>query len=374
MNRFILAPDSFKGTMTATEVCDIWEASILRHIPDARIQRMPVADGGEGMVDAYLRILGGERITAHVSGPFGKPMDADYAILPNGAAVMEMAACAGLPLVGEEKDPLRASTYGVGELLKDAAGRGVTKVLLGLGGSATNDCGIGMAAALGYRFLNSVGSPLEALAINMSSVAHIERPERALNLTVTAACDVDNPLYGPSGATYTYGMQKGAAGETLALLDAGLMNMAAVISRDLGKDIALLPGSGAAGGMGAGVAAFLHGSLTPGIELLLDAAGFEHMLQDADCVLTGEGRIDWQSARGKVPVGIANRAKKYGVPVIALCGSIGEGMEAVYEHGITAVFSAVRTTADFPSIKKTCRDDMRLLCDAVIRLLCMQRI
>lgn len=374
MNRFILAPDSFKGTMTATEVCDIWEASILRHIPEASIQRLPVADGGEGMVDAYLRILGGERITARVSGPFGKPMDAHYAILPNGAAVMEMAACAGLPLVGEEKDPLRASTYGVGELLKNAAGRGVKKVLLGLGGSATNDCGMGMAAALGYRFFDTAGSLLEPLAVNMSSVAHIAQPACALGLTVTAACDVDNPLYGPSGATYTYGMQKGAAGETLALLDAGLKNMAEVILRDLGKDTALLPGAGAAGGLGAGVAAFLHGNLTPGIELLLDAAGFELMLQDADCVLTGEGRIDWQSARGKVPVGIANRAKKHGIPVIALCGSIGEGMEAVYEQGITAVFSAVRTAADFPSIQKTCHDDMRLLCDAVIRLLCMQRI
>ena len=374
MNRFILAPDSFKGTMTANEVCDIWEASILHHIPNARISRMPVADGGEGMVDAYLRILGGERITACVSGPFGKKMNADYAILPDHTAVMEMAACAGLPLVGEEKDPLRASTYGVGELLIHAADRGVKKVLLGLGGSATNDCGMGMAAALGYRFFDTAGFLLEPLAINMCRVAHIEQPEHAFSFTVTAACDVDNPLYGPSGATYTYGMQKGAAGETLALLDAGLLNMAAVILRDLGEDIALLPGAGAAGGLGAGVAAFLHGSLTPGIELLLDAAGFEHMLQEADCVLTGEGRIDWQSAHGKVPVGIASRAKKHGIPVIALCGSIGDGMEVVYEHGITAVFSAVRTAADFASIQKTCHDDMRLLCDAVMRLLCMQRI
>jgi glycerate kinase len=287
---------------------------------------------------------------------------------------MEMAACAGLPLVGDEKDPLYASTYGVGELLKNAASRGVKKVLLGLGGSATNDCGIGMAAALGYRFFDTAGSLLEPLAINMSRVAHITKPSCALELAVTAACDVDNPLYGPNGATYTYGMQKGAAGETLALLDAGLMNMADVISRELEEDTALLPGAGAAGGMGAGVVAFLNGILTPGIELLLDAAGFEYMLEDADCILTGEGRIDWQSARGKVPVGIANRAKKHGIPVIALCGAIGEGMEIVYEHGITAVFSAVRTTADFPSIQKTCRNDMRLLCDAVIRLLCMQRI
>ncbi len=374
MNRFILAPDSFKGTMTADEVCDIWEAAILHYKPAAVIRRLPMADGGEGMVNAYLRVLGGERFTACVSGPLGEPVDAEYGILPNGTAVLEMAACAGLPLVGNTKDPLRATTYGVGELLRHIEKSGVQTALLGLGGSATNDCGIGMAAGLGYRFLDEHGNILEPLAKNMTRIRRIERPTQPLTLTVNAACDVDNPLYGPHGATYTFGRQKGAEGETLELLDTGLKNVAAVLKRDLGADIAALPGAGAAGGLGAGVAAFLGGRLLPGIELLLDAAGFDDMLRDTDCVFTGEGRIDWQSAHGKVPVGISRRAKAQGVPVIALCGSIGDGMEAVYSEGITAVFSAVRTIADFEAIKKSSREDMRLLADAVMRLLCMERI
>ncbi len=373
-HRYILAPDSFKGTMTADEVCDIWEDVIRRHEPEARIDRLPMADGGEGMVNAYLRILGGERVTARVSGPLSGRMDADYGILPGGAAVMEMAACAGLPLVGDRKDPERATTFGVGELILHAAQRGVAEILLGLGGSATNDCGIGMAAALGYRFLDEAGRVIEPAAKNMGQVRHIVRPEQPIPVTVTAACDVDNPLYGPNGATYTFGMQKGAEGETLRTLDAGLKNMAEVIARDLGVDIANLPGAGAAGGLGAGIAAFLGGRLQPGIELLLDAAGFDSMLRDADLVFTGEGRIDWQSAHGKVPVGVARRAKAHGVPAIALCGAIGEGVEAVYEHGITAVFSAVRSVSDFASIQKSCREDMRLLADSVMRMLHAARI
>lgn len=374
MNRFILAPDSFKGTMTADEVCDIWETAILHYKPTASIRRLPMADGGEGMVNAYLRILGGERFTARVSGPLGEPIDAEYGILPNGTAVLEMAACAGLPLVGEAKNPLIATTYGVGELLLYIEERGVQTALLGLGGSATNDCGIGMAAGIGYRFLDDHGNVVEPLAKNMTHIKHIQRPAKPLKLTVNAACDVDNPLYGPHGATYTFGRQKGAKDDALELLDAGLKNMAELMARDLGADIAALPGAGAAGGLGAGVAAFLNGRLLPGIELLLDAAGFDDMLHNTDCIFTGEGRIDWQSAHGKVPVGISRRAKAQGVPVLALCGSIGDGMEAVYPEGITAVFSAIRSIADFESIKNSAHEDMRLLTDAVMRLLCMERI
>ncbi len=374
MNRFILAPDSFKGTMSAEEVCDIWETSIRKHMPESSIRRLPMADGGEGMVNAYLNVLGGERFTVRVSGPLGEPVDAEYGVLPNGTAVLEMAACAGLPLVGDRKDPLRATTYGVGEMLCHLENTGVQTVLLGLGGSATNDCGIGMAAGIGYRFFDEDGNTLEPLAKNMVRIGRIERPERPLRLTVNAACDVDNPLYGPHGATYTFGRQKGADGDTLELLDAGLKNVAELMARDLGADISSLPGAGAAGGLGAGVAAFLCGSLLPGIELLLDAAEFNDMLRDTDWVFTGEGRIDWQSVHGKVPIGISRRAKAQGVPVIALCGSIGEGMEAVYSEGITAVFSAVRSIADFDSIKKSASEDMQILTDSVIRLLCMKRI
>lgn len=321
------------------------------------------------MVNAFLRICGGERITVRVAGPFGEPREADYGILPGGRAVLEMAACAGLPLVEGRKDPDRASTYGVGQMILHAMGRGVKEIILGLGGSATNDCGVGMASALGYRFLDGAGKPLEPLALNMGRIARIEAPASRPELEVTVACDVDNPLYGPAGATYTFGRQKGAQGEVAARLDAGLENMAALMARDLGADVADMPGAGAAGGMGAGSAAFLRGRLMPGIELLLDAAGFDQALREADMVFTGEGRIDWQSARGKAPVGVARRCRKAGVPCVALCGSIGKGAEAVYEEGITAFFSSMPGIGAPEDVKRTCREDMRLLTDAVLRLL-----
>jgi len=371
MSRYILAPDSFKGTMTAAEVCAVWEEGIRAHEPEARVTRLPMADGGEGMAEAYLGILGGERVRATVSGPFFEPVEAAYGILPDGTAVMEMAACAGLPLAGDRRDPMNATTYGVGELLRHAEGRGVKKALLGLGGSATNDCGIGMAAALGWRFLDETGGEVEPLAKNMERIRRAVRPREALSLSVTAACDVDNPLFGPRGAAYTFGPQKGAQGETLVRLDAGLRNMAGVLLRE-GIAVADVPGAGAAGGLGAGVLAFLGGALRPGVGLLLDAAGFDEMLSDADLVFTGEGRIDGQSVYGKVPVGVARRAKQKGVPVVALCGSIGEDAAAVYTEGVTAIFSAVRNTGDFASVQKTCVPDMRFLIDAVMRLLRMR--
>ena len=369
MKRFMIAPDSFKGTMPADEAASVIQSAILTHIPDAQVKCLPMADGGEGMVEAYLRILGGERKTAWVSGPFGGPMEAFYGLLADNTAVIEMAACAGLPLVEGRRDPLHATTKGVGELIRIAEQEGAARIVMGIGGSATNDCGIGMAAALGYRFLDENKNPVEPLACNMLDIRHIEKPDQLPAIPVMAACDVDNPLYGPSGATYTFGRQKGAEGDTLALLEAGIQTMAEVILRDLKADVANVPGAGAAGGLGAGLLAFLGAELKPGIDLLLDTCGFDEMLQGCDIVLTGEGKIDWQSARGKVPVGIARRAKKANVPCIALCGAIGDGAEAVYGQGITAIFSAVRGASDFDTIKKTCHEDLAILADSVIRLL-----
>ncbi len=369
MKRFIIAPDSFKGTMPADEAASVIQNAIFTHIPDAQITCLPMADGGEGMVEAYLRILGGERKTAWVSGPFGEPMEAFYGLLMDNTAVIEMAACAGLPLVDGRRDPLHATTKGVGELIRIAEQEGAARIVMGIGGSATNDCGIGMAAALGYRFLDENKNPVEPLACNMRHIRHIEKPDQLPAIPVMAACDVDNPLYGPVGATYTFGRQKGAEDDTLALLEAGIQTMAEVILRDLKADVANVPGAGAAGGLGAGLLAFLGAELKPGIDLLLDTCGFDEMLQGSDIVLTGEGKIDWQSAHGKVPVGIARRAKKANVPCIALCGAIGDGAEAVYEQGITAIFSAVRGASDFDGIKKTCHGDLSILADSVVRLL-----
>jgi glycerate kinase len=369
MKNFIVAPDSFKGTMTASEVCSVIETSILKYIPDALVRKIPMADGGEGMVDAYLNICGGKRVRATVSGPFGSPMEVYYGLLPNNTAVIEMASCAGLPLVEENKNPMLTTTYGVGELILHAANMGVKNIILGLGGSATNDCGLGMAAALGYRFLNQDKMPVKHIGGSMLDVRYIEQPSHLPAVTITAACDVDNPLYGPTGAAYVFGKQKGANATMLASLDEGLKNMANIIERDLGVTIRDMPGAGAAGGLGAGVVVFSGGSLSPGIELLLDAADFDAMLKDADLVFTGEGRIDGQSAHGKVPVGVSRRAKKHHVPCIALCGSIGEGTDVLYDYGINALFSAVRGVTDLEEIKKTCHEDMRLLAENVIRTL-----
>ena len=369
MNTFLLAPDSFKGTLDAAEVCEIQAAVIRRRIPDAKIHALPLSDGGEGMVRSFLHVAGGREITVSVTGPLGGTVDAVYGLLPDGSAVMEMAAAAGLPLVGSSPDPLRASTFGVGQLLLDAASRGVKKVLMGLGGSATNDCGIGMAAALGFRFLDQSGQALEPLAANLGRICAIEAPDRLPELELSAACDVNNPLLGPGGATYTFGPQKGADAAMLERLESGMTHFAGVLARRYGASGADVPGAGAAGGMGAGILTLLGGTLRPGIELLLDAAGFDHMLADTDVVFTGEGRIDWQSAHGKVPAGVGLRCKRAGVPCLALCGSVGAGAEAVYDCGITAVFSAVRGAATFAEIQQTCREDLAFLTDAVLRTL-----
>ncbi len=369
MKRIILAPDSFKGTMSASEICALQGEVIARLLPEAEVRAIPMADGGEGMAESYFRLLGGRRVSARVTGPLGAPVEAGYTILPDGSAVLEMAAAAGLPLAGEVRDPLRATTRGVGELLLDAAGRGVKRVLLGLGGSATNDCGVGLAAALGFRFLDGAGEEVEPLAGNLGRMEKIVPPEALPPLEVTAACDVDNPLTGPLGATAVFGPQKGVTPELQPALEAGMAHMGALLETLAGRPVARVPGSGAAGGLGAAVLAFLGGSLRPGIELLLDAAGFDGLLEGADLVLTGEGRIDGQSAHGKVPAGVGLRCKAKGVPCAALCGSVGPGAEAVYDCGVTAIFSAVRGITTFPEIRQTCREDLAFLTESVLRLL-----
>ena len=376
MKRYLLVPDSFKGTMSAAEVCDIMERAVLRHQPGASVRKIPMADGGEGMVDAYLAICGGWRVPAQVSGPLpGQIVRAEYALLPDGTAVIEMAAAAGLPLAWgdrdvHQRDPMVTTTRGVGELLLHAAQNGAKNVILGLGGSATNDGGMGMAAALGYRFLDDQGRELPPVGGSLQAIADIERPARLPALTIQAACDVDNPLCGPRGAAAVFGPQKGATPQQVAQLDAGLQNLAARMKTALGANVQELPGGGAAGGLGAGVAAFLQGALRPGIDTLLDAVHFDTLLKDADMVFTGEGRIDGQSAAGKVPVGVARRCRAKGVPCVALCGCIGPGVEAVYTQGVTAVFASLRDSApDFATVKQNSHGDMAYLADSVMRLL-----
>ncbi len=370
MPRFLIAPDSFKGTLTSTEVCDIIGDAILSVMPKAKIIKLPVADGGEGLGSSLLNAVGGEWVEAVVPGVFGTPMTAGYAMLSNGSAAIDMSACAGLPLAGENKNPAETTTRGVGALIQDAVKRGAKNIILGLGGSATNDCGMGMAAALGYRFMDCYGKELDPVGSSMTSVERILRPKVPVKIEVTAACDVDNSLYGEQGAAFVFAPQKGANEVMVRELDNGLRNMAEIIRRDLKVDVSVLPGAGAAGGMGAGVVAFLGGSLRSGIDLMLDAAEFDILLYDADYVITGEGRMDAQSVRGKVPAGVAKRAAKKGKPVIAINGSLGEGADEMLACGITIIYAATTQPKSLEAIKQTCRDDLRKITVEAMNELC----
>lgn len=373
MKRFVIAPDSFKGTMDASTVCEVIGGAIRRHIPDADIKSVPLADGGEGMVDTHVRLLGGKKISAVVSDLYEQPLGVEYGLLADGSAVMEMAGCAGLMLIRGEPDPLHASTRGVGELLLHASNRGLHKILMGIGGSATNDCGLGMAAALGYRFYNGEGGEVAPYACNLGLIEHIEKPAQLPPLQISVACDVANPLCGENGATYVFGRQKGVKEQQLAALDQAMAHFAAVIERELGSSVGDLKGAGAAGGLGAALVAFVGARLESGIDLILNAIDFDAMLADADLVITGEGRIDGQSITGKVPVGVGLRAKRANVPCLALCGSVGANADLVYDYGITAVYAAVMGAASFEEIRKTCVKDLEFLADSVVRTLMMGR-
>lgn len=344
--RVVVAPDSYKGSMSAVEVADIIEKGLKTVFPDAEISKVPIADGGEGTVDAFLAALGGERRELEVTGPLGDKVKAFFGILPGGeTAVVEMAAASGLPLVPPEKrNPLVTTTYGTGELIKAALEAGCSTIIVGIGGSATNDGGMGMAQALGIGFYDSRGEELGFGGENLGKLAKIEMAglnPKVKTAKILVACDVDNPLCGPHGASAVFGPQKGATPEMVEVLDRGLACFARVIKEQAGADIFNMPGAGAAGGLGAGLVGLLGAELRPGIEIVIENTGLAEKISGADLVITGEGRTDFQTARGKAPVGIARLAKKYQVPVIAISGSLGDGYQDVYEAGLDAVFSIV---------------------------------
>lgn len=358
MKQILLAPDSFKGTLSAREVCEIETRAIHEVFPDAHITALPMADGGEGMTEACLAAFDGEKVKCTVHGPNGKMTEAFYAMLADGSAAIEMAAAAGLPLMCGKLDPLHASTYGVGELLADAKRRGAKRFLLGLGGSATNDCGIGMAAALGWRFLDRHGRDLPPLAQNLGKVENLVPPRKAFAIPVSAACDVDNPLLGEQGATFVFGPQKGVTEDIKLQMEADMAHFALVLKRVFPSFDSNTPGSGAAGGMGSAVMTFLGGTLCPGIELLLDAAGFDEKASKVDLVVTGEGCMDAQSLHGKVPSGVGKRAKRAGKPCIAVCGALGKGAEKLSDMGITAMYAATNEKRTLKELQKTCCEDL----------------
>ena len=371
MKKCIVISDSFKGTLSSLEICRIARESIPRFFPDCQVITAPVADGGEGLVECFEAAIGAQPVTVSVTGPLGRPVRAVYA-RKDKLAIVEVAAAAGLPMMGRNGDPARTTTYGVGELIRHAIENGCIEILLGLGGSATNDGGCGCAAALGTGFYDKHGKrfiPTGATLERIETIRVSDGWTMPEDVRITVMCDVDNPLYGPTGAAYVFGPQKGADAAMIARLDKGLRKLDAVMKKDLGVSVADVPGAGAAGGMGAGCMAFLHAELKPGIECVLDTIGFDAMLEDAELVITGEGRIDSQSVHGKVISGIAKRTRSRGIPLIALVGGIAEGAEAGYDLGVTAMFGIDRSAQDFHEFaadstkyyQRTLEDILRLI-------------
>lgn len=344
MKKCVVVSDSFKGTVSSREICAIAQQVIPRHFPACEVVCIPVADGGEGTVDCFVQAMGAQRVGVTVTNALGEKSAAAYARLGE-LAIIEMAAAAGLPQVGALRCPGTATTYGVGELIAHAVDSGCRKILLGLGGSATNDGGCGCAAALGVGFLDADGQSFVPVGDTLGRIARIDTAEaEALlrSVEITVMCDVTNPLYGPTGAAYVFAPQKGADAEKVKSLDAGLRHFGDVIRSQYGLDVSAMPGAGAAGGMGAGCVALLGGTIQSGIDAVLDVTGFDRQLEGADLVITGEGRIDSQSADGKVVSGVARRTKAKGVPLIAIAGGIADSAGAVYDIGVSAMFSTDR--------------------------------
>jgi glycerate kinase len=341
--KIVIASDSFKGSCSTLEVADHVAAGFLKVFPQAQIVKIPVADGGEGTVEAMVLGSGGTFHKMQVVGPLGEQTEASYGILNNGVGVVELAAASGLPMVPDEKkNPLITTSYGTGQLILSAVEAGCKKILVGLGGSATNDGGMGIAQAFGVSFKDAEGNELGYGGGELSKLASIDTSKldpRLAEVEIIIASDVSNPLCGPTGASAVYGPQKGATPELVELLDKNLAHYAQVIKEQLGKDIINVPGAGAAGGASVALMLFAGATIQPGIQVVLDVAEIDKELEDADLVVTGEGRIDGQSVFGKVPVGVAGRAQKFNVPVLAIVGSIGDGAEAVYDHGVDSIIN-----------------------------------
>lgn len=342
--KIVLAPNAFKGSLTATQAASAMELGIRSAFPEADLRKVPVADGGDGLAEVIIDALQGEARAATVRGPLGQPLRATLCHVPaRGLAVVEMAAASGLALLApQDRNPALTTTYGTGELIRAALELGARHVVVGVGGSATNDGGVGMAAALGMRFLDGDGNNVAPIGGALGQIRRIDASgldPRLATVRCEAICDVDNPLLGPRGATRVYGPQKGASLAQVAELEAGLAQLADVIAADLGLDVRDMPGAGAAGGLGAGLHAFLGAELRRGVDLVLDLVGLDEQLAGADLVITAEGQIDHQTAFGKAPAGVAQRARARGIPCLAIAGGIGERISDLHPLGIDAVFS-----------------------------------
>lgn len=370
----LISIDSFKGSMTSMQAGKAAEKGILRAVPDADISICPLADGGEGTTDALIEGMGGEKIELEVTAPLGDKVCCYYGLLKeNKTAVMEMASAAGITLVNE-KNPMMATTYGVGEMILDAAKRGCEKVIIGIGGSATNDGGIGMLQAFGYQFLDKNGKDVGRGAAALGKVEKIidDKVNPLISkIKFQVACDVDNPLCGENGATYIFGAQKGVVDELKPVIDKGMKNFADKTKQKLGVSCEKLPGAGAAGGLGFAFLAYLNAELTPGVQLIIQAAGIEEKIKSADIVVTGEGRLDSQTVMGKAPIGVAKLAKKYGKKVIAFAGSVSDDAGLCNENGIDAFFPIVRgvTTLENAMQMENAVKNMEFAVEQVFRVL-----
>jgi glycerate kinase len=371
--KIVVAIDSFKGSMSSVEAASRVEIGIKRANPEAKVIKTPIADGGEGTVEALIAGAGGTTRVRTVTGPLGLPVESVFGVLNSGAAVIEMAAAAGLTLVPEDKrNPCLTTTRGVGELIIAALDQGCKKIVLGIGGSATNDGGAGMAQALGISFRDKEGRELRAGGGALSSLASIDLSgldRRVRDCEIVVASDVRNPLCGEFGASAVYGPQKGASPDMVRELDQNLAHLAAVTKDQLGADMADVRGSGAAGGLGYGLMAYCGAGIGSGIDTVLDIVGFDGHMADCGLVITGEGRIDAQSAYGKAPVGVARRAKRYGVPVIAIAGGIGEGADAVRNEGIDAIISTVDGAMTLEAAMKNCGPLLEGAAERIMRII-----
>ena len=376
MAKYVLIPDSFKGTLSSADICRIASEEILRLEPEAEICAIPVADGGEGTVDAFLAAVGGTRAELPCTGPCGQEVMGFYGLLPDGTAVVEMAAAAGLPLAGACRDPEKTTTYGVGQLMAHALSRGAKRLVLGLGGSATNDGGCGAAAALGAEFLDAEGRAFVPTGGTLTQIAHIRMKglrETLAGAEVTVMCDIDNPLCGPAGAAAVFGPQKGADAAMVARMDAGLRHLAEMLEKDVGMEVLTLAGGGSAGGFGAGAAAFFGGQLRMGIDVVLDLTDFDRKCRGASLVITGEGHLDSQSLRGKTVVGVARRARALGVPAAALVGGCETALDAVYAEGVSGVFPIHPALCTWPQAAARTEEDLRFTMGNLLRFMAALR-
>ncbi len=371
--KIVIAPDSFKESLTAKEVCQAIESGFRRVLPDSEFIHVPVSDGGEGTVQSLIDATKGKLVHLAVTGPLGNSIDAFYGLLgDNQTAVIEMAAASGLHHVPlSQRDPKLTTSFGTGQLISHALNQGVKKLIVGLGGSATNDGGVGLMAALGAKFLNKNAQPIALNGIGLKELARIDLSDmnpKVAKCEILVACDVDNLLCGSKGASATFGPQKGATDADIRLLDQNLSHYGDLIRQQIGPDVVRKSGSGAAGGMGAAFLAFTHAKLQSGVDIVLETVNLKSKLEGADLVVTGEGRIDWQTVHGKAPMGVASLAKRFDLPVIALAGCVGENYQAAYQCGIDAIFTAVPRALDPPTAFQEASKNLVNLSENVARM------